>query len=98
MICPDCNGNASIVASHVRYADGSGASNVPMKCSRCNATGECPDEMAEWIRVGERMRQARLAVYRNLHQEATRRGMTAVELSKMEHGKIKPIPAEETTP
>lgn len=92
MICPECRGEKLIIASHVRFANGSGASNVLMDCVRCAGTGDCSDEMAEWMRVGEAMRKARLSIYRSLSEEAARRGMTAMQLSKMEHGKIKPVP------
>jgi hypothetical protein len=92
--CPDCHGRGRDVATHVRYADGSGRFNVDMQCSRCKGTGMVPDEMAEWIRVGAEMREQRVngGHYRTLHDEAKRRGMTAAELSKMENGRIKPIP------
>lgn len=92
MICPDCDGTRRVIASHVRYGDGSGATNVSLRCSRCIGKGVVPDEMAEWIRVGQEMRKSRLAIYRTLRQEALRRGMTAMQLSQMEHGKILPIP------
>jgi hypothetical protein len=94
MKCPDCKGVGRYVISHVHYADGSGRSNVPMKCSRCKGKGKVPDEMADWIATGERMRLARLQgkPYRSLWEEAARRGMKAITLSKMEFGKIKPIP------
>jgi hypothetical protein len=92
MICPDCQGAKQTIASHVRYSDGSGAYGVPLACSRCNATGEVPDEMAEWMRRGKVMRDKRVngKPYRSLHAEAKRRGMKASELSAMERGRIEP--------
>lgn len=93
MICPDCGGDRQTIANHVSYANGSSGFNVPFKCSRCKGTGECPDEMAQWIEEGRRMRYQRVngGNYRNLGQEAKRRGISVVELSSMERGQIKPI-------
>lgn len=94
MKCPECNGDGRCVVSHVSCGDGSGRYNVPVKCSLCNGVGKVPDEMAEWMAAGERMRLARIngKPYRTLWEEAKRRGMDAATLSKMEHGKIKPVP------
>jgi hypothetical protein len=94
MQCPTCKGQKSIIASHVRYADGSGGWGVPLPCDRCDGAGEVPDEMADWIRVGIAMRDRRVngTPYRSLHEEAKRRGLDTVTLSRMERGKIKPVP------
>lgn len=94
MICPDCGGDRQTIANHVSYANGSHGYNVPHKCTRCQGTGECPDEMAEWIIEGRKMREQRVngGNYRNLGTEAKRRGMTASQLSAMEMGRIKPVP------
>jgi len=89
--CPDCRGSGISVANHVRYADGKGAVNVPLHCSRCEGSGRVPDEMFPWIEAGRRMRARRLKANRTLRAEAARRGMLPSELSMMECGKIKPI-------
>ena len=93
MICPDCKGEKTITASHVSYADGRSGFFVPLPCSRCNKTGEVPDEMAEWMRLGKALKAKRMDPYRNLCEEAARRGIDVVTLSKMEMGKIKPVEA-----
>jgi hypothetical protein len=92
MLCPDCNGKKITIASHVSYANGKHGYNVPLKCSRCDGTGEVPDVMADWMRRGAIMRDRRLydGPYRTLGAEARRLGITAVELSQMEMGKIEP--------
>ncbi len=92
MICPDCKGDRQVIASHVSYSNGSSGFNKPFWCTRCKATGEVPDETAEWIRLGQQLRDFRVnsGNYRNLAAEADRRGITTVELSQMERGVIKP--------
>lgn len=94
MICPDCGGDRQTIANRVFYANGSHGFNVPFKCSRCHGSGECQDEMAQWMIEGLKMREQRVngPRYRNLHDEAMRRGMTAARLSAMEHGRVKPEP------
>jgi hypothetical protein len=98
MQCPDCKGTGKTVASHVSYADGRHGYNVPLKCTRCEGSGDVPEQMVAWIEVGRKMREARVngKPYRNLYQEAERRGMHAATLSRMERGVIEPIP--ETAP
>ncbi len=91
MICPRCKGSKTITASHVAYADGSHGYEVPLSCDQCGGAGEVSDEMTEWIRAGEAMRQDRLARQMTLREEAKRRGLTPVELSRMEFGKVKPV-------
>lgn len=54
--------------------------------------------MAEWIATGRKMRDARVSSRRILREEAARRGMDVVTLSRMEMGKIEPIPASEDLP
>lgn len=94
MICPDCKGSKEIVAAHVTYANGRSGWGVPFPCHRCNGTGEVPEEMAEWMREGRAMRDARVngKPYRSQRDEAKRRGMTAMQLSAMEMGRVKPVP------
>lgn len=94
MTCPDCGGSGTTIADHVSYGDGSCGWNVPMKCLRCGGAGSVSASTPEWIAVGRRMRAWRLSQkpYRNLSAEATRRGITSVELSRMERGCIEPVP------
>lgn len=89
MKCPDCTIGKKSILAHGRLLD--------ITCPRCEGTQEVPSEMAEWINIGRAMRDERVngGNYRTLREEAKRRGMTAQELSKMELGNIKPIPAME---
>lgn len=93
MICPDCNGQKVMVFSHLSYAGGGHGWNVPMPCTRCDASGEVPDAMADWIVRGKAMRDRRVdgKPYRSLREEAQRRGIDVTLLSKMEVGKIEPV-------
>ncbi len=92
MPCPDCRGSGRTIASHVRYASGGGACNVPMKCSQCGGTGQIPDAMLDWIARGKAMRDRRVEVERrSLREEAKRRGMSPSELSAMEQGRCEPV-------
>jgi len=97
MICPRCNGRKVVIAAHVSYADGSSGYGVTFPCNQCQASGEVPDVMADWIVRGRAMRDRRVNghPYRNLHQEAQRRGMSVVKLSQMENGIIEPIEESE---
>lgn len=98
MQCPDCKGSGKNIADHVRYADGSSVSNVPLRCSRCVGAGFVPDEMAAWIIKGRSLRNARLASNRSLREEANRRGMAPMLLSRMEFGKVEPKWESEVEP
>lgn len=93
MTCPDCKGSGVTVADHVRYADGSGAWNVPGRCYQCDGSGTITDEQARWIGEGQRMREDRVAHGVGLRLEAAHRGMSVIDLSHMEQGKIQPVPA-----
>ncbi len=95
-ICPECQGRKFTIASHVRYADGSGRSNVTLKCSFCQGTGEVPQEKLAWRAQGQAMREDRVNVRMvGLREEAKQRGMSPSELSGMEQGRIKPVPAHD---
>ncbi len=90
MICPDCNGKRdqdAIVRGKPRI----------VTCFRCKGEGTVPDAMAGWIIAGLRLRDKRVngKPYRSLHEEAKRRGLDTVTLSKMEMGKIEPLFDEE---
>ena len=90
MKCPDCE-NGVRIASHVSFSDGTRGYGVPLKCTRCDGTAVVSGEMADWIARGRLLKEKRLNPYRTLHQEARRRGISAMTLSDMELGKIEPI-------
>ena len=86
MICPDCNG----LAEQVIFVQ---CRPRRITCLRCLGKGVVPEEMADWIRAGRLLRHSRVngVEYRTLLEEAHRRGLDVVTLSKMEMGKIKPV-------
>ena len=90
MICPDCHGEKRVFAHVNRGVAGSGFQWLD--CLRCKGAGEVPDEQAEWIEAGRRMREDRMGRDMSLNEEAKRRGMRAVELSQMERGVRAPLP------
>jgi hypothetical protein len=95
MICPNCNGKKTAIASHVLYSNGTGAFGVDMPCHTCEGAGEVDDRMPQWNELGRKLREKRMTPYRNLCTEAARRGMTVLQLSRMEQGKIEPILEDE---
>ena len=95
MICPDCKGEKTTIASHVSYSDGAHGYGVPCPCLRCRSTpGEVDDRTPQWIEAGRALKAARMKPYRNLLTEAKRRGVDVTILSRMELGYIEPLPAE----
>jgi hypothetical protein len=92
MLCPRCKGTKVITAAHVSYADGSHGYGVDFPCDQCGGKGDVPEEMTEWVRVGREMRDERVQRRVILREEAKQRGMSAVELSRMERGVIQPVP------
>ncbi len=85
MICPDCKGEGLeeiFVHGGLRM----------ISCLRCNGFKEVPDAMADWIIRGRAMRDRRVhgKPYRTMLEEAKRLGITCLQLSRMENGKIEP--------
>ena len=85
--CPECGGGGS-APGIVCGSDGCRAMNL--QCGLCGGSGTVTVRQANWYRRGNAMREARKAAGRTLRQEADRRGMTQVRLSKMEAGRIEP--------
>ena len=92
MICPSCNGK-KLVWTHLRFADGRGDMRW-LPCTQCEGTGEISEEMGQWVLEGRVLRERRLAARRTLRAEAQRRGIDCATLSKMEMGKIQPVPED----
>lgn len=100
MKCPECSGTGRTIAAHVSYADGSSGYGVEFPCLRCGGKTEVPDQAAEWIKRGRVMRDRRVhgVPYRNLCDEAKRRCIDVVTLSRMERGAIEPVEEALATP
>ena len=60
-------------------------------CDLCEGTGRVYPYKVEDAERGEKMRAARLVAGRTLRQQAERRGIDAVDLSRMERGVTPPI-------
>jgi hypothetical protein len=87
MKCPDCRSTGKIFA----LVDGpaySGPMDIP--CIRCRGTGEADEHMEAWMKIGGTHRTWRVAQWESLGECAKRLGMTASELSGMEHGRTDP--------
>ena len=82
MICPTCQGKQKLSAILCGSA-GCQAGSIP--CSTCNGTGQITDEHLKRITKGNFMRLDRINRGLTLREEATRLGVTAIELSHREH-------------
>lgn len=91
MECPECKGKKEIVGLFAIRSDGSGCDPCRMfPCHRCKGAGSVPDEMAEWMEAGKRLKEDRLARNMTLRQEAEARELRVSELSDMERGRVDP--------
>lgn len=86
MTCPDCDGAGVLVAIACP-----GFRRISMPCLMCKGEKVVSVRVIEWKRVGEEMKQERIARGVTLRIEAQQRGMDAVELSEMERGIREPI-------
>lgn len=88
--CPDCNGQGETFR-FVDYRDGHGEHGY-FPCDECGGTGQVSEERIKARAVGKQLRDWRVhTLHMSLRDVAPRFGLTAVELSHMEHGRI-PIP------
>ncbi len=91
MICPDCKGAKDVFAFVNTGPDASKHRSGMMPCRRCSGRGAVPFQMAEWMRQGRLMRDARVARRESLREAAQRLGMGSAVLSRLEQG-YEPIP------
>lgn len=89
MKCPTCSGTGKI-----RGFGCPGFVPIEIDCVACTGTGTRPDEQAQWIEEGKAMKENRIARNLSLREEAARRKMNPAELSEMERGLRKPVPAD----
>jgi hypothetical protein len=88
MKCPDClKGQIAGIACGPKIH----CSPMVLKCFRCGGSGNIPDEMGGWIKIGKQMRENRLKRDISLREEAKRLGILPSVLSQMENGRINPI-------
>lgn len=86
--CPRCNGKGGSIG--IACGEG-GCQPVTFKCDLCEGTGLVYPYKLEYVERGEKMRAARLAAGRTLSQQASRRGIEVVDISRMERGVTPPI-------
>ena len=87
MKCPECAGRGEIMA----IACGrKGPVGLSLECELCEKTGKISKTKAAWRAAGRKMRDERIGRGVVLRNEAKRRGMDPVVLSKMERGILKP--------
>lgn len=81
-ICPSCEGSR-VLGALLNI----GGRCVPhtMPCRTCRGTGEIDEARAAELNAAEERRRERMARGLSLREEAERLGMSAVELSKLEH-------------
>lgn len=86
IICPSCGGKGEVMV-HMSIL-GSRGSMWP--CFRCKGEKYISSRMPVWMAEGERLRDLRRAANRSLKEEAARLGIPVPDLSRMEHGRLKP--------
>jgi hypothetical protein len=91
MRCPTCNGTGNGGPVHRHKINGGGCWDRKSICPRCDGFGKVPDEMAEWIIVGNAMRKARIDRGESLGDAAQRIGISSSELSAFECGRKRPV-------
>ena len=87
--CPSCDGEKGGMAL-VNFG-AQGCQQMWMGCSQCKGEGVIPEEMLSWMARGEKMREDRFSRDLSLREEAKRLGISVVEYSQMEYGRIEPI-------
>ena len=79
MICPICKGELFLRGFHFL-----------LTCHFCNGSGEVSDEVTEWRRKGEILKNKRIAKRLTLRKASQLLRRTATSLSDMEIGKVAP--------
>lgn len=99
MKCPDCKtGKIFALVDGPEYSG-----PAELSCPRCRGTCEVDEKTERWMKIGGTHRTWRVAQWESLSECAKRLGMTAAELSEMEHGRkdstllIADIPLEPIT-
>lgn len=88
VICPNCAGRGSNPA-FVDTAKG-GWFDPALRCSLCGGTGQISHQTARWLAVGRQHYTRRMARDESVRECARRMGISASELSAMEHGRADP--------
>lgn len=86
--CPECQGHGEI---HAIACGGKGPVGLTLKCELCGNTGKISKEKQAWREKGRKLKDERVARGVVLREEARRRGVDPVVLSKMERGILEPV-------
>jgi len=94
--CPKCKGGKDPLCSFPAFPNkkmlekNSGELMKFFACTQCGGSGKVVEEMIQWIKDGEILRNKRIAVRVTLRDAAKSLGLQCSMLSEMERGIIKP--------
>ena len=87
MICPACQGKKKILGLFpIKDGECFNPPIVEVSCSHCNGTGVVDDKTPQWIKEGEKLREARLHADMNLRDASKSLNVDVSHLSHMELG------------
>lgn len=87
-LCPACKGRKGNVVL-AKQTDGP-CRPMQLPCYLCKGTGQVSDEQLDWIKLGQKLREDRMARDESSREAAKRLGLHPVEYSRMEHGQEDP--------
>jgi len=87
VVCPSCDGNQTTLV-HVNTKDPTTHGLRWMACSTCGGVGKVSEDHLRRMGIGRKLREDRRARGLSLMQEAERLGISVVELSNMERGRV----------
>jgi DNA-binding XRE family transcriptional regulator len=88
MKCPDCDNTGKV---HGIACGGKGGCRVmALDCFRCGGSGQVPEQMKEWIKIGKKMRAQRMEPWMSQRDKAKQLGVSPSDYSRAEQGYINP--------
>lgn len=87
MECPNCKGKGTVFAHMNTGPDSSKHHWGDIQCMTCRGSGKITQEQADRIEAGQKLYRQRLNSGETLVEAAARQGMTAAQLSAIEHGR-----------
>lgn len=93
IICPTCEGDGKIKCPiHVNRGGKPHQWLDEITCRQCGGEGLISPEMMAWILRGNEARRTRVEQGISIRERARAIGITAAEVSAMEHGRRDPAP------
>lgn len=86
--CEACQGTGRMVGFACGERTG-GFRSIP--CLECRGEGRSPKRPAAWLALGIEQRARRVERYESLREMALRTGVSVVQLSAEERGKVEPL-------